>query len=156
MENIIEQTTTQEYNEIKSEIKKRYSFASVSRNNQNYAYGGFNIRPRDYHNGFTNEQIDKLCIFLKSSGYDTEEFSIEQSECVYGEDQGEFAGTKMKYLMFHDGFSFLIKISKTNAKVLVGATPTGETTVERLLRNPKVLNNPSPSNSYDSQQTYHY
>lgn len=106
------QTTNEEYNKIKSEIKKRYSFASISRNNQNYAFGGFNVRPRDYDNGFTNEQIDKLCIFLKSSGYDTEAFSIEQGEEVYSEEQGKFAGTKMKYVMFNQGLGFLMNIHK--------------------------------------------
>jgi hypothetical protein len=112
METTIKQTTKEEYNKIKSEIKKRYSFASVSRNNQDYAFGGFNVRPRDYENGFTNEQIDKLSIFLKSSGYDTEEFSIEQGEEVYDSDHGKFAGTKMKYVMFNEGFGFLMNISK--------------------------------------------
>lgn len=112
METTITQTTKDEYNKIKLEIKKRYSFASVSRNNQDYAFGGFNVRPRDYDNGFTNEQIDKLCIFLKSSGYDTENFVIEQGEEVYGEEQGSFAGTKKKYVMFNGGFGFLMNITK--------------------------------------------
>lgn len=112
METTTTQTTKDEYNKIKLEMKKRYPFVSVSRNNQDYSFGGFNVRPRDYDNGLTNEQIDKLCIFLKSSGFDTEEFSIEQGEEVYGEAQGSFSGTKMKYVMFNGGFGFLMNITK--------------------------------------------
>lgn len=105
------QITKEEYLIIKQEIKKRFKFASIQRNNQNYAYGGFNLNPRDYENGFTPEQIDKLCIFLKSSNIDDESLNIQNEE-VYGEEHGKFTGTKKKYLMFNNGMSFLMRLNK--------------------------------------------
>lgn len=104
-----QQITTEEYDEIKKEIIQRFKFASVKRNNQNYALGGFSLNPRDYENGFSPEQIEKLCIFLKSLNIDDESLTI-QSEEVYSEDKGNFAGTKIKYLILKNGFSFLMRI----------------------------------------------
>jgi hypothetical protein len=102
-------TTEEEYLKIKKELNSRFKFARVKRNNQNYAMGGFNVNPKDYDKGFTSEEIDKLCIFLGCLEYDDESLSL-MSEEVYAEDKGEFAGTKIKYLILKNGFSFLMKL----------------------------------------------
>lgn len=107
----IKLTTREEYNKIAEEIRRRYKFTSIRRNTQQYAFGGFNLNPRDYDGGFTPKQIDSLCIFLKSLGFDTEHQDISNEE-VYGEEHGDFAGTKKKYLMLKSGISFLVKIIK--------------------------------------------
>ena len=112
METEIKQITNEEYTRVKAEIRRRYPFVTVSRNKQQYAYGGFHVIPRDYENGLTNEQIDKLCIFLKSSGYNDQHLTIETGEQVYGAYQGEFSGTKMKYVFFKNGSRCLMNISR--------------------------------------------
>ena len=101
--------TREEYEGIKNEIKKRFCFATIRRNNQQYAMGGFSLSPKDYDNGFTSEQIDKLCIFLKSSNIDDQSLNVISEE-VYGEDKGDFAGKKIKYMIFNSGFSFLMRV----------------------------------------------
>jgi len=102
-------TSKEEYKKIKKELESRFKFARVRRNNQQYALGGFTVNPKDYNEGFTPEQIDKLCIFLGSLGYDDEGLNLLSQE-VYSADKGEFAGTKIKYLVLKQGFSFLMKI----------------------------------------------
>lgn len=103
--------TNQEYSDIKKEILSRFKFVSVRRNNQNYAMGGFSLSPRDYENGLNEKQINTLCIFLKSLNIDTSNLDV-QCEEVYGEEHGEFAGTKIKYMIFKNGFSFLMRLEK--------------------------------------------
>lgn len=102
------QITTQEYNDIKKEISQRFKFVSIKRNNQQYAMGGFSLNPRDY-NGLTEKQIDSICIFLKHSDIDTSGLDIQNEE-VYGEEHGDFAGTKKKYLFMKNGISFLMRL----------------------------------------------
>lgn len=102
-------TTREEYDKIKKELESRFKFARVRRNNQNYALGGFNVNPKDYEQGFNPEQIDKLCIFLGCLNYDDEGLNLLSQE-VYSADKGEVAGTKIKYLVLKNGFSFLMKI----------------------------------------------
>lgn len=106
-------TSREEYEKIKKELNSRFKFARVKRNNQQYALGGFNVNPKDYEQGFTPEQIDKLCIFLGSLEYDDEELNLLRQE-VYPMDKGEFAGTKIKYLILKNGFSFLVKVKDYN------------------------------------------
>ena len=106
---IKKQTTREEYDKIAKEIRSRFKYCKIRRNNQQYAMGGFNLFPKDYEKGFTSKQIDSLCIFLKCLGYDDDALSVRSNE-VYGEGQGEFTGTKIKYLILKDNFSFLNKI----------------------------------------------
>lgn len=98
--------TRQEYEELKKEILSLFKFVSVRRNKQNYAMGGFNIAPKDYKNGFTSEQIDKISNYLRPLKIDTESLDILKDD-IYSEDKGEFAGTKKNHLCFKDGFHFL-------------------------------------------------
>ena len=102
-------TPRADYEKIKKELESRFKFARVRRNNQNYALGGFNVNPQDYEEGFNNHQIDSLCIFLESLGYDDSSLNVKSQE-VYSADKGEFAGTKIKYLVLKNGFSFLMKL----------------------------------------------
>ena len=101
----------QEYEELKKEILSLFQFARVKRNKQNYALGGFGINPKDYENGFTSEQIDKLSDYLKGLKIDTNSLSILSNE-VYGDNQGEFAGTKKNHLILKDGIYFLMKVKE--------------------------------------------
>ena len=103
--------TKEEYLTIKKEIQNRFKFATIKRNNQQYALGGFNLNPKDYENGFTNKQINRLCIFLKSSNIDTSNLDIQNEE-VYGEEHGDFAGTKKNYICMNNGISFLMRLQK--------------------------------------------
>ena len=101
--------TRQEYEEIKKEILTLFKFARVKRNNQNYALGGFRINPKDYDNGFTLKQIDKLSDYLRGLKIDTESLDISRNE-VYGNDQGKFSGTKVNHFVFKDGIYFLMRL----------------------------------------------
>ena len=103
--------TRQEYEELKKEILSLFNFVRVRRNKQKYAFGGFNITPKDYENGFNSEQIDKISEYLKNLKIDTEQLDILKDE-VYSEDKEEFAGTKINHLVFKDGFDFLKKIKR--------------------------------------------
>ena len=102
-------TSREEYEKIKKEINSRFKFARIKRNNQKYALGGFSINPKDYENGFNNQQIDSLCIFLESLGYDDSSLNVKSQE-IYSTDKGKFTGTKIKYMIFQNGFSFLMKL----------------------------------------------
>ena len=103
--------TREEYEELKKEILSLFKFVSVRRNKQNYAMGGFNITPKDYKDGLSNEQIDKISEYLKNLKIDNESLDILKNK-VYGDDEGEFAGTPINYLIFKEGFHFLMKIKE--------------------------------------------
>lgn len=97
------------YEELKKEILNLFSFVRVKRNKQNYALGGFSITPKDYDNGLTSEQIDKISDYLQNLKIDTGSLDILKKE-VYEEGQGKFTGTLKNHLCFKDGFHFLKKI----------------------------------------------
>lgn len=101
----------QEYEELKKEILSLFKFATIKRNTQKYALGGFSINPKDYDKGFTPEQIDKLSDYLRNLKIDTEYLDILSNK-VYSDDKGEFAGMKINHLCFKDGIHFLMKIKE--------------------------------------------
>ena len=44
-----------EYETIGLEILRKFDFARVKRHPQKYALGGFQVTPKDYENGFSEE-----------------------------------------------------------------------------------------------------
>lgn len=109
METVIKQTTRDEYDVIAKEVRGRFDFTTIRRNKQQYAMGGFSLNPKDYEKGFSAKQIDALCVFLKSLGFDTQAQEVS-NEDVYGAEHGKFAGTKQKYFVLKDGMHFLVKL----------------------------------------------
>lgn len=96
---------TEEYEQLKEEINKFFPFARVIRNNQKYAMGGFNIRPKANQNyQFTEEQVELIINWLINKDLmvlDTPAKKRKLELCSNGEPLYKLANK--------DGFTYITK-----------------------------------------------
>lgn len=98
--------TNEEYNSYKEEVKLLFPFASVKRNIQDYANGGFNIRPTKKTNyEFSEEQIDKIMNWLVDKDLWVLDESAKELQTVLCSDNK----TLLYRLNGKNGFDFIQK-----------------------------------------------
>lgn len=100
-----------EYNVYKAEIKKLFPYASVRRNKQDYANGGFNINPTKKINyEFSQDQLDLIMQWL----VDKDLWVLDNSAKDYQKIICNDNVTILYRLSGKDGFSFIQKYKEIN------------------------------------------